>query len=125
MTLRSRLRIDRESRQPLPRYLPLEHAGPKRLEVFRAEVVPAGQGLGRDDVGHHLLVQGVHDRPVKALGNGHDHEGLVHKLPGRQPVADVAQSAGCMDPRKPPDDRLDGINKFHPEGVVQDRKSVV
>ncbi len=44
----------------------LKNTRPEGLEVVHAEVVTA--------------VQRVDDRPVKALGNRHGHEGLVHEF---------------------------------------------
>ena len=53
-----------------PMALELKHLGPEGLEVVHAEIVLAGQGFGGDDVGHHLLVQRVDDRPVQPFGDG-------------------------------------------------------
>ena len=78
-----------------------------------------GKGLGGDDVGHHLFVQGVDDCPVHAPGDGHGHghEGLVHELSGQQTLADVAQPAGRVNARKGRKDLLDGVDELHPEIV--------
>ena len=49
------------------KFLLFKDTRPKGFQVVHAEVVPASQRLGSEDVGHHLLVQRVDDRPVKAL----------------------------------------------------------
>jgi uncharacterized protein with GYD domain len=41
---------------------------PEGLEVVHAEVAPASQRFGRDDVGHHLHFQRVDDGPVQPFG---------------------------------------------------------
>ena len=40
-------------------------------ELVHAKIVLASQGLGGDDVGHHLVVKRIDDGPVQALGDGH------------------------------------------------------
>ena len=88
------------------------------FQVVHAEVVFADQGLGRDDIGHHILVQRVYDRSVRSLGDCHGHDGLVHEFSGRQTVADVGKSAGRANPRIGDDNLFDDVDELNPEVVV-------
>jgi hypothetical protein len=51
--------------------------GSKCLQVVRAKFIFADKCLGRNDVGHHFLIQRVYDGTVQPFGNGHNHKGLI------------------------------------------------
>jgi hypothetical protein len=49
---------------------------PAQALITPAWIPMRSQRLGGDDIGHHLLAQGVDDRAVQSLGDRHHHEGL-------------------------------------------------